>query len=201
MSEFMKLSSAKITVQLILLLVSFNAIAAEFFNAEERVKSPAKIPASIVSYLTKEGGTDKIAACREIKPNERFEAEIININKATKAYVVKPAHMCLCESGHCPMWMFKLKGSTAKLIWSAPEVKVVEVLDKKLNGYRELKAIVDTATRGSEFIWSWDRDSYSEIYKNVWTFDTEKNCRFGEETTQLMDGRMVQHNIKCFSNP
>lgn len=188
-------------ISLLLLLTSSTLMAAEQFRIEDHFKNPAKIPAPVTAYLTKELGAVKMAACKEIKPNELFEAEIVSLNKSAKAYVVKPADMCLCTDHHCPVWMFSTKGKPTKPIWSHSATQTLEILDKKLNGYQKLKETSAEATRGHESIWSWDRNNYMEIDKTVWTFDTEKNCRFTEETSQLMDGRMVNHSIKCFQDP
>lgn len=184
-------------IPLLLLLVASALMASEQYSVNERFKSPAKLPAPIIAYLTKEVGAERIASCQEAKPNDMFEAEIIHLNKSSKAYLVKPAHMCLCHAHDCPMWMFQMKGKAAKLIWNIPATSVVEVLDKKLNGYRKINEASSDATHGSESIWSWDRHSYTEIYKNAWTMDAEKKCRLGEETIQLVDGKMVNHTIKC----
>lgn len=93
-----------------------------------------------------------------------------------------------------------MKGSTPKLIWSTPSTGEVEILDKHLNGYRKLKEAGALATQGAESIWAWDSSHYTEIYKNVWTMDADKKCRLGEETTHLMDGKMVEHTIKCIQD-
>lgn len=175
-------------------------MASEEFRVEEHFKTPTKLSASIIAQLTKELGATKISACQEPQSKDLFEAQLVSLNKSTKAYLVKPAHMCLCSANHCPMWMFKIKGSTQKLIWSAPATGVLEILDKHLNGYKKLKEAGAAATHGGESIWAWDTNSYTEIYKNVWTMDADKKCRFGEETTQLVDGKMVEHTIKCIQD-
>jgi hypothetical protein len=185
---------------LFLLFASSTLMASETFHAHERFKNPSKIPSSVITQLTKEIGKDSIGACQEPKASNLFEAELVSINKSSKAYLVKPAHTCLCSSNHCPMWMFKMKGSTPKLIWSTPSTGEVEILDKHLNGYRKLKEAGALATQGAESIWAWDSSHYTEIYKNVWTMDADKKCRLGEETTHLMDGKMVEHTIKCIQD-
>jgi hypothetical protein len=183
-----------------LFLLLFNAMLAqadETFSTKEQFKNPAKIPASIISHLTKEVGKSALASCSEHKPAELFEAELLSLNKSAKAYLVKPARTCLCSESTCPVWLYQMKGSVAKLIWNMPATSKVEVLDKKLNGYRKISEASSEATHGSESTWSWDRNSYTEIYKNEWHMDAENKCRLGEETIQLMDGKMVNHTIKC----
>ena len=183
-----------------LFFLLFNAMLAqadETFSTKEQFKNPAKIPAAIISHLTKEVGKSALASCSEHKPAELFEAELLSLNKSAKAYLVKPARTCLCSESTCPVWLYQMKGSAAKLIWNMPATSKVEVLDKKLNGYRKISEASSEATHGSESTWSWDRNSYTEIYKNEWHMDAEKKCRLGEETIQLMDGKMVNHTIKC----
>ena len=179
---------------------SLVAHADETFQVKEPFKNPAKLPSPIVTQLTKEVGKDALASCQSSKPNDLFEAEIINLNKATKAYLVKPAHSCLCENDFCPVWLYPVKSKVVKPVWHIPATSKVEVLDKHLNKYRKLNEASADAIHGSESTWSWDRNNYSEIYKNTWKMDDEKKCRLGEETIQLMDGKMVNHTIKCTQN-
>lgn len=190
-------SLSSITALFVLLALCITAQADDTFSTKEQFKRPAKIPAPIIAHLTKEVGKSAIASCSETKPADVFEAEIVSLNKTTKAYLVKPAPTCLCSESTCPVWLFQMKGSTAKVIWNAPATSTVEVLDKKLNGYRKISEASSHAEHGSESTWSWDRNSYTEIYKNAWHMDAEKKCRLGEETIQLMDGKMVNHTIKC----
>jgi hypothetical protein len=171
--------------------------ADDTFDTKERFRNPAKIPTHILHYLNKQSNREAIASCQEAKPHELFEAELISLNQSTKAYLVKPARSCLCTAVTCPVWLLQAKGSTAKLLWHMPATSVVEVLDKKLNGYRKIKEAYTDEAHGSESIWSWDRINYTEIYKNSWKMDAEKKCRLGEETIQLVDGKMVNHTIKC----
>ena len=173
------------------------AQADDTFSTKEQFKNPAKIPASVISHLTKEVGKTALASCSEHKPAELFEAELLSLNKTAKAYLVKPARTCLCSESTCPVWLYQIKGSAAKLIWNMPATSKVELLDKKLNGYRKINEASSEATHGSESTWSWDRNSYTEIYKNEWHMDADKKCRLGEETIQLVDGKMVNHTIKC----
>lgn len=194
---FKTMKSLHLIATCFLLLTTTISQADETFNAKERFKNPAKIPSHIIAYLTKEAGRDAITSCQEPKPQDIFEAEIISLNKATKAYLVKPAHTCLCNTSGCPVWMFQAKSTAAKLIWHIPATSAVEVLDKKLNGYRKLREAYTDEAHGRESTWSWDRINYTEIYQNAWHMDAEKKCRLGEETIQLVDGKMVNHTIKC----
>ncbi|MGP1716586.1 MAG: hypothetical protein ACTS9Y_05345 [Methylophilus sp.] len=179
------------------LLFATTALADDTFSTKEQFKTPAKIPAPVIAQLTKEVGKSALASCSEPKPADIFEAEIVSLNKTTKAYLVKPARTCLCTEGFCPVWLFQMKGSAAKLIWHASATQKVDVLEKKLNGYRKINEASSDAVHGSESTWSWDRNSYTEIYKNAWHMDADKKCRLGEETIQLVDGKMVNHTIKC----
>lgn len=175
-------------------------MAEETFHANEPFKTPIKIPLSITSQLMTELGKTAISACQDIKPHRLFEAQFVNLNKSAKAYLIKPADLCLCSDNHCPIWMYKMKGNTPKRIWSIPATATIEMIDKHLNGYKRIKEISTLDTHGGESIWAWDSTHYSEIYKNIWTLDAEKKCRLGEETTQLMDGKMVEHTIHCTQN-
>jgi hypothetical protein len=175
-------------------------MASEQYSFEAHFKNPAKTPAPIIAYLTKKVSLEQGDQCRAVKPNDIFETEIISLNKSSKAYLVKPADMCFCSASQCPMWMFQMKGKTPKLIWTTPAASALEILDKHLNGYRKLKEMGSEPARGHDAIWSWDKDKYTEIDKTVWTLDTVKNCRFTEQTSQLMDGKMVQHSVKCFQD-
>lgn len=187
-------------MKIAILLIFFTSrilMADEAFHAEETFKTPAKIPLAITSQLFKSLGKNAISACQHNKKNHLFEAQLVSLNQATHAYLVKPADMCLCNDNHCPMWMFKMKGSAAKRIWSIPATATLEILDKHLNGYKRVKEMSALNTHGGESIWAWDSGQYTEIYKNVWTLDADQKCRLGEETTQLMDGKMVEHTIQC----
>ncbi len=174
--------------------------ADETFHVNEPFKNPAKLPSAITAQLTKELGKNALASCQSSKPADLFEAEIVSLNKATKAYLVKPAHSCLCENAACPVWLYPLKGKGVKPAWHIPATSTVEILDKHLNKYRKVNEAYSDASHGRESTWSWDRNSYTEIYKNTWKMDDEKKCRLGEETIQLMDGRMINHTIKCPQN-
>ncbi|WP_232410912.1 hypothetical protein [Methylophilus sp. 5] len=179
------------------MFISISAQSGEEFKIEERFKATANIPAPIIAYLTNELGGNQLAACQGSQPHDIFEAHIVSLNAATKAYLVKPARMCLCGTDDCPMWLFKVKSKTAKPIWHTDGANMLEIMDKKLNGLPKLKESGGAVAHGHESIYAWDRSSYTEIYSNVWVLDAEKNCRVGKETTQLMDGKMVQHNKKC----
>ncbi|MBF4990710.1 hypothetical protein [Methylophilus sp. QUAN] len=192
----MKLSIASL---LALLLITICAQSAEEFSFAERVKHPAKIPSSMTAQLTKQHVANT-SACQEIKDDELYEAQLVSLSKSTKTYLVKPAHACLCSAHDCPMWLFKVNKTTAKLIWETPATSKLEIMDKKLNGYSKLKEVSAVAGQGHESIWAWNTSSYTEIYKNVWHMDAENKCRLGEETTELVDGRMVQHTISCPQN-
>lgn len=185
------------TLFLLLFLLPSALMASEEYSIEKHFENPAKLPAHITAYLTKEVAPSRIASCQDVKPHEIFEAEVVQLNASSKAYLVKPAHMCVCTAHYCPMWLFSMKAKTAKPIWTHPATHTLEIMDKKLSGYRKLKEIGDEPTRGHDSIWSWDRDRYTEIDNTEWTLDTEKDCRFTKQTSQLMDGRMVQHSIKC----
>jgi|GEM_PF-374392 len=186
---------------LILSALLFVSIAvAEEFKSVERFKAPANIPAPIIAYLTNALGGNQLAACQDARPLDLFEAQIVSLNASTKAYLVKPARMCLCGTDDCPMWLFKVKGKVTKPIWHTEGAGVVEVMEKKLNGLHKLKESGNAAAHGHEFMYAWDKSSYTEIYANVWVWDAEKNCRVGKETTQLMDGTMVQHTKKCLQD-
>ena len=183
------------------LLLNFGICQAdEAFSSAESFKNPVKMSASVTTYLVNELGSKKMSACQASKPSDIFEAQEIELNKSVKALLVKPAHMCLCEDNNCPMWVFKTKGNITKPVWSSAATKNLEVLDKKLNGYRKLKEASTDETHGRESTWSWNRDNYVEIHKHVWIWDTEKHCRSGEETTQMMDGQMIEKTKQCGQN-
>lgn len=185
------------TLFLMLFLLPCTLLASEEYSVEKRFNNPVKLPAHIVSYLTKEVQPGRISSCEEAKNNEMFEAEVVHLNASAKAYLVKPAHMCVCTTHYCPMWMFSMKSKTAKPIWTHPATHTLEILDKKLSGYRKLKEMGEEPTRGHDSVWSWERDRYTEIDNTEWTLDTEKECRLTKQTSQMMDGTMVQHFIKC----
>ncbi|MBF4988101.1 hypothetical protein [Methylophilus sp. 14] len=173
---------------------------AEEFNAKEAFRAPVPVPGPIIAYVSNELGGNQLAACHEIKALDLFEAQLVSLNASTKAYLVKPARMCLCGGDECPLWLFKAKSKVTKPIWHTNGASMVEVMDKKLNGYLKLKESGSAAANGHEAMYGWDRNSYTEIYANVWTWDAEKNCRVGKETTQLMDGTMVHHTKKCIQD-
>ncbi|HCU85450.1 MAG TPA: hypothetical protein DGR15_09810 [Methylophilus sp.] len=127
---------------------------AEEFNAKETFRPPVSMPGPIVAYLSNEPCGNQLAACHEVKALDLFEAQLVNLNATTKAYLVKPTRMCLCGEMiiHCDYLKLKESGSAAE--------------------------------HGYEAMYGWDRNSYTEIYTNVRAWDAEKNCRVGKETTQ-----------------
>jgi hypothetical protein len=179
----MKKLCAGVGLVLALFVVTVCAYSAEQYHIEERFKQAVKIPPAIIAYLTNGNSADAIADCEESNPHDIFEAKIIELNKSTKAYLVKPKQMCVCGAYYCPMWIFKVKGKTSKLIWSIDGTTFLEVLNEKAGGYKQLKVIGGGAAHGYESLWSWNKDRYSEIYNNFWVWDSEKECRLGEATT------------------
>jgi hypothetical protein len=191
---------ASITTLFTLLLITLCAQSAEEFSFEQTFKRPAKIPASIVVQLSKQAATKDISTCQGVKQDDLFEAQLVSLGKSAKTYLVKPAHACLCGAHDCPMWLFKMNKAAAKLIWETPATSLLEVMDKKLNGYSKLREVSAFEGQGHETIWGWNTSSYTDIYNHVWVMDADKRCRLGEETTQLVDGKMVQHTKTCLQD-
>lgn len=174
-------------------------MASEQYSINQPFDHPAKTPLPVLQKVEQWLQANKIGRYDAAALQQATEAVLVNLGPA-KAYLVKPATQEMCAENHCPMWLVQMKGKQAKLIWSSPAVSAVEILDKKLNKYRELKEVSAYPAHGSEQIWAWDARNYFEIYKNVWTWNAERTCRLTEETTQLMDGKMVQNNKQCLLN-
>ncbi|MBF5037875.1 hypothetical protein ACFQ1T_10410 [Methylophilus glucosoxydans] len=180
---------------LLLLLVSFETSASEDFSIEEHFTKPVKIPAPISTYLNKEMRED-IALCEGVKPEDMFEVKTIHLNKSSKTYLVKPASTCLCGVYYCPMWIFQMKHNTAHLIWDVSGTGFLEVLNKKTNGFKQLKELGGAAMHGHMSIWSWDGKKYIEIHRQLYSRNNAKNC-FDIETFHLKNGKLIRATNKC----
>ncbi|HEY0907468.1 MAG TPA: hypothetical protein VGE17_09695 [Methylophilus sp.] len=180
-----------------LMFVALFAQAEESFITKEPFTQPAKIPAAILASIAQEPAVTESNSCVAAKPAALLEAQIVRLSKTAKAYLVKPAHACLCREAACPVWLFQMKGTAAKRIWHTPAAIKVAVLDKKFDGYHKLGETAGNAAAGSESHWSWDDTHYKQTYKNTWTMDADNKCRLGEETIHLVDGNIVNHSIKC----
>lgn len=180
-----------------LLFVALSAQAEESFVTKEPFRQPTKMPAAVLALLAQEPSVADSASCGESKPAALLETQVVHLNKTAKAYLVKPAHACLCREAACPVWLFQMRGAAAKLIWHTPAAIKVAVLDKKFDGYHKLGETAGDASVGSESHWSWDNTRYKQTYKNTWTMDADNKCRLGEETIHLVDGNIVNHSIKC----
>jgi hypothetical protein len=177
--------------------VTLCAHAEESFVTKEPFRQPAKMPSAIMTLLAQEPSVANSASCGESKPAALLETQVLRLSKTAKAYLVKPAHACLCREAACPVWLFQMRGAAAKLIWHTPAAIKVAVLDKKFDGYQKLGETDGDAAAGSETHWSWDNTRYKQTYKNTWTMDADNKCRLGEETIHLVDGNIVNHTIKC----
>lgn len=180
-----------------LLFVALSAQAEESFVTKEPFRQPAKMPSAVLALLAQEPSVADSPSCGESKPAALLETQVVHLNKTAKAYLVKPAHACLCREAACPVWLFQMRGAAAKLIWHTPAAIKVAVLDKKFDGYHKLGETAGDASVGSESHWSWDNTRYKQTYKNTWTMDADNKCRLGEETIHLVDGNIVNHSIKC----
>ena len=171
------------------------ATASDEFGAEDPIENPDKIPSPIISYLSKEInlGTQ---GCQEEELSDTLEAKLVNISAHTKAFVVKPKSWCLCSVYYCPMWLFQMHGNTANRVWSTEGTGGFEILDKKTNGYRQLKESGGVAMHGSESVWSWNGKKYEETYRQVWTWNNEKACREAE-TFRLKHGKLKKAPDSC----
>lgn len=179
----------------LLLLVSSTLMAVEEYSVEENFNNPIKLPALINSYVTKKLSKD-IVYCQDEKHTELFEAKVVSLNKSSKAYLVKPAQMCLCGVYYCPMWMFQPKGTEANLIWSTGGTSALEILPKKTNGYRQLKAYGGTAMHGYESVLVWKANKYREIYRKEYTVDNDRLSKC-TETYHLKGKMLVSVSNKC----
>lgn len=182
---------------LLLLLFSTALMAYEDFSIEESFKNPVRIPASIISYLKSEVGDDT-SFCEDVKHEDLFESQIVSLNKSTKAYLVKPSHMCLCGAYYCPMWMF-LKGKKADLLWSSPATGMMAILNTKSNGYAQIKDYGGAATHGFKSISSWIGKSYKEVYRQDYMVEGSKGC-VDVETFRLKGGKLVSVSKACLED-
>lgn len=185
------------TILLLLILVSTALMASEDFSIEERFTKPVKIPASINFHLTKVMDKD-ITYCQDEKHSDMFEAQIVSLSKWTKAYLVKPAVMCLCGVYYCPMWMFQVKGKAATLIWSTSATGVMAILNTKSNGYPQIKDY-GGAGHGHKSIWSWDGKKYRESLRQLYSANSGKGCA-DVETFRLKEGKLVSVSNECLED-
>lgn len=186
------------TIPLLLLLVSSTLMAFEDFSIEESFTKPVKIPDPITSHLNKKMKKD-INYCQESKHNDMFEAQTVSLNKSTKAYLIKPAVMCLCGVYYCPMWMFQVKGKAANLIWSTPATGVMAILNTKSNGFLQIKDYGGSAGHGHTSIWSWDGKKYRESFRQLYSSNSGKGCA-DVETFRLKEGKLVSVSNECLED-
>lgn len=179
----------------LLLLISSIAIASDEFGSESPIEDPDEIPLPVISYLSKEINL-VTQGCQERKLSDALEAKLVNISTHSKALVVKPKSWCLCGTYYCPMWLFQIQGNTANRIWSTEGTSGFEILDKKSNGYRQIKESGGVATHGHESIWFWGGKKYKETYRQVWTWNNEKACREAE-TFHLKHGELEKAPDSC----
>jgi hypothetical protein len=180
---------------LLLLFLPLFASASDEFSVEELIEKPNKILSPVISYLSENLGDD-IKSCEIKKVDEAFEAKSVKISAHSRAFVVKPKSWCLCGAYYCPIWLFQVNGHSANPIWSTKGTGVLEVLDKKTNGYRQIKESGGVAAHGSESIWAWDGKKYEENYRQVWTWNNEKSCR-ETETFRLKHGKLEKTPDLC----
>lgn len=181
--------------RLVLLLLFFPLLAgaSDEFGVEEPIEKPDKIPSPIISYLSENLSND-IKSCEIKKVDEAFEAKSVKISAHSRAFVVKPKSWCLCGAYYCPIWLFQAK--SANPIWSTKGTGALEVLDKKTNGYRQIKESGGVAMHGYESIWAWDGKKYEETYRQDWTWNNEKSCREAE-TFRLKHGKLEKTPDLC----
>ena len=180
---------------LLLLFLPLLARASDEFGVEEPIEKPDKIPSSIISYLSENLGED-IKSCEIRRVDEAFEAKSVKISVRSHALIVKPKAWCLCGAYYCPMWIFQIKDNTANRIWSTEGTSGLEILDKKTNGYRQIKESGGVATHGHESIWVWGGEKYEETYRQIWTWNNEKSCREAE-TFRLKHGKLEKAPDSC----
>lgn len=190
--------NTNMNITLLLLLAAFSLHSgAEEFNLETPFKTPVQVPAIILRHMVSELTAAERDACMAVAQSALFEAQTVHLNSVAKAYLLKPAHRCLCVQQSCPVWLYSATGKTSRRLWHVAATEHVDLLDKKLSGYRELKEYSNHASHGHESIWSWNKHHYEEIYRNDWVWNEQLQCRLGKETTQLMDGHMEQQTKQC----
>jgi hypothetical protein len=180
----------------IILLHSITAFA-DSFSIEESFTQPVKIPAAIQSRLNAEMAAG-INLCEDVRPETRYEAQMVSLSPSLRAYLLKPTNFCLCGVYYCPVWLYSMQGTQARLIWSTPATGVLEIMSKKTNGYHQLKEFGGTAGHGYKSIWSWNGKKYLQIYRQTYT-TSSKACA-DVETFRLKAGKLVSVSNECLAD-
>ncbi|MGQ2966751.1 hypothetical protein [Methylophilus sp.] len=177
----------------IVFLTSITAFA-ERFSIEESFTHPVKIPAAIQSRLNAEMGED-IKHCEDVRPDTRYEAQMVKLSQSLSAYLLKPTNFCLCGVYYCPVWLYQMQGTQARRIWSTPATGNLEIMPAKTNGYHQLKEFGGTAGHGYKSVWSWNGKQYQEVYRQ--TYMTGSKACADVETFRLKSGKLVSVSNEC----
>jgi hypothetical protein len=180
-----------------IVLIHSSTALAESFSIEESFTHPVKVPAAIQSRLDAEIAKD-IAHCEDVRPETRYEAQVVSLSPSLRAYLLKPTNFCLCGAYYCPVWLYSMQGTQAKRIWSTPATGVLEIMASKTNGYHQLKEYGGTAGHGYKSIWSWDGKKYQETYRQTY-MNGSKGCA-DVETFRLKAGKLVSVSNECLED-
>ena len=153
-------------------LVAVGEIAAaqQSFGAEQPLKNRTTIPTSVLSDLRKEIDL-KSAGCTHSKLGEALEAANVNLGSQNKTILLKPAPgaWCLCGAYLCPAWIYELTSSGSKQIWRADGMSIVNILEKKNDGVRQIQSVGGSAGHGFEALWKWDGEKYKSAGDKYWS--------------------------------
>jgi len=164
----------KIFILPLLILYYFDAHASDTFSVEETFSPQAIIPTSVISDLSKSLSLEEYG-CKEKNLGEALEATAIKLNSHHQTILVKPKAWCLCGTSSCPMWVYQLENNGARQIWSYPGTHGVEITDKIIKVYRQIR-IADSSIRGDtyEAIWAWNGKKYRLIRKKQSTTNLDE---------------------------
>lgn len=182
---------------LLFMFIPFISIASDEFAAEASIDNPDKISPLVTAYLSK-NLSDEIKTCEIKRVEDAFEAKQVKLSAKTNTLLIKPKNFCLCGVYYCPMWLLKVNDKVVKPIWFTEGTNALEILDKKTNGFKHIRAFGSVASHGHESIWAWRGKKYVETDRLIWTWNSKKACR-NTETFRLKHGKLKKVQDACIT--
>lgn len=146
----------------ILLCIPLTGFSSEEFSIEDHWWSQGDIPVSVIYDLRSDIDLNE-SGCVESSVADTLESTQVQLSPGKTSVIVKPKSWCLCGAYNCPVWVYAIKDGKARRIWSTKGTGVVEILDKSVNGYRQIRESGGTAGHSYMGLWEWDGGKYKLI--------------------------------------
>lgn len=146
----------------LLLFIPLAGFSYEEFSIEDNWSSRDVIPASVVSDLRFEIDLNE-SGCLESNVRDTLESSQVQLSPGKTSLIVKPKSWCLCGAYYCPVWIYAIRDGKTRRIWSTKGTSSVEILDKSVNGYRQIRESGGTAGHSYMRLWGWDGKKYKLI--------------------------------------